>query len=174
VAKLRTTVTYLEMTDPSELQGSAPDDPRAQLVEVHNCTVSFYRFLYNGVGEQYHWVERRRWSDGRLAAHLADPRVRIWLLLFEGCPAGYVELFRDDEGGVEIAYFGLLPEFLGKGLGKRLLTAAVEIAWSLDPRPSRVWLHTCDLDAPQALPNYVARGFRPYKTDEEVIETIDE
>lgn len=177
MASLHTKVTYLEMTAPSDLRvGDLPDDPSVQIVEVENCTVSFYRYLYGEVGRQYHWVERRRWSDERLGAHLADPRVRIWVLLHRGCPAGYFELFRDGvpgEEGVEIAYFGLLPEFLGMGLGKRLLAETVRTAWSLDPAPPRVWLHTCDLDAPQALPNYVARGFRPYKTDEEVIETIE-
>jgi GNAT superfamily N-acetyltransferase len=170
---LKTTVTYLEMTDPSDLVPAGPPDPRASIVEVRSCTVSFYRFLYGEVGRIYNWVERRRWSDERLAAHLADPNIRVWTLLYDGCPAGYFELFRDPEGGVELAYFGLMQEFLGRGLGKFLLTAATETAWAYDPRPARVWLHTCDLDAPQALPNYVARGFRPYKTDEELIETID-
>ena len=173
MASLTTEVTYLEMTDPADLVGSTGPGPGVAIVEVRGCTVSFYRYLYGTVGAHYHWVERRRWSDERLAAKLADPNVRIWLLQLEGCPAGYFELERDAEGGVEIAYFGLLPEFLGRGLGRYLLTAAVETAWSLDPRPTRVWLHTCTLDAPQALPNYVARGFRQYKTDVEVIETLD-
>jgi GNAT superfamily N-acetyltransferase len=166
--ELRTTVTYLEMTDPGDLAGVETDDPRVALVEVRGCTVSFYRYLYGAVGRAYQWVERRRWSDERLAAHLADPRVRLWGLLYDGCPAGYFELFRDDDGGIEIAYFGLMPEFHGRGLGKHLLTAATRTAWSLGPR--RVWLHTCTLDAPQALPNYRARGFRSYATAEEVIE----
>jgi GNAT superfamily N-acetyltransferase len=162
------------MTEPSALIGSRAEDPRVALVEVRNCTNSFYLYLYTEVGRQYHWVERRRWSRDRLRAVLDDPNVRIWVLLYDGCPAGYFELARDQEDGVEVAYFGLLPEFLGRGLGRHLLTTAVETAWSLEPRPSRVWLHTCTLDAAQALPNYVARGFVPYKTDEEVIETIDE
>jgi len=85
----------------------------------------------------------------------------------KGSPAGYFELERHSDGSVEVAYFGLLPEFIGRGLGKHLLTVAVETAWSLDAR--RVWLHTCTLDDPAALPNYQARGFRPFK--EEVYET---
>lgn len=173
MATLTTDVTYLEMIAPEELLGATAAPDGATIVEVRDCTVSFYRYLYGTVGAAYHWVERRRWSDERLAAKLADPAVRIWLLQFEGRPAGYFEIERDTDGGVEVAYFGLLPEFLGRGLGKYLLTAAVKTAWSLEPRPARVWLHTCTLDAPQALPNYVARGFRVYKTDVEVIETID-
>lgn len=170
MAQVTTTRTFLEMTDPAELIPSRVADPAVNIVEVGRTTVSFYRYLYGTVGGQYNWVERTRWSDERLAAYLASPDVRIWLLQVEGCPAGYFELARDGEDGVEVAYFGLLPEFLGRGLGKHLLTAAVEAAWSFEPRPSRVWLHTCTLDAPQALPNYRARGFRPYMTDEEVIE----
>jgi GNAT superfamily N-acetyltransferase len=168
MASIETTVTYLEMTKPTDLVGFESDDPRVSIVEVRGCTTAFYRFLYSTVGGQYHWVERTRWSDARLAAHLANPAVRLWVLWYDGCPAGYFELLRERDE-VEIAYFGLMPEFLGRQLGKHLLTAATKAAWALGP--NRVWLHTCTLDAPQALPNYVARGFRPYKKGVEVIET---
>jgi len=170
---LETTVTYLEMKTPDDLSGDDTFPPSVTITEVLNCTVSFYRYLYGEVGREYHWVERRRWTDERLAAHLADPAIRIWLLQVDGCPAGYFELYRDAEDGVEIAYFGLIPEFVGQGHGKLLLTAAVSTAWELEPMPARVWLHTCTLDHPQALPNYIARGFVPYKTETELIETID-
>jgi GNAT superfamily N-acetyltransferase len=62
------------------------------------------------------------------------------------------------DGAVEIAYFGLLPEYFGRGWDGHLLTRAVETAWGLGA--SRVWLHTCTLDHPAALPNYLRRGFR--------------
>ena len=81
-----------------------------------------------------------------------------------GAPAGYFELRRDDEADVEIAYFGLLHQFLGRGLGAHLLTEAVERAWAIGA--TRVWLHTCSLDHPAALPNYVKRGFTAYRTEE--------
>jgi GNAT superfamily N-acetyltransferase len=75
-------------------------------------------------------------------------------------------LKRHEDGAVEIAYFGLLQEFIGRGLGKYLLTEAVREAWRTGAR--RVWLHTCTLDGEAALPNYKARGFKPFK--EEVFE----
>ena len=77
-----------------------------------------------------------------------------------GTPAGYFEL-DDQDGDVEIAYFGLLPQFLGKGLGGGFLTAAVEKAWEMGA--ARVWVHTCSLDHPNALKNYQARGFQIYR-----------
>jgi GNAT superfamily N-acetyltransferase len=54
-------------------------------------------------------------------------------------------------------YFGLAPPFIGRGMGGWLLTRAVQEAFALDA--SRILLNTCTLDAPQALPNYLARGF---------------
>jgi hypothetical protein len=56
-------------------------------------------------------------------------------------------------------------------LGGALLTATVERAWALGAR--RVWVHTCSLDHPNALPGYQARGFRVFKivhTEEELPE----
>ncbi len=81
----------------------------------------------------------------------------------EDAVAGYFELRNCEDGSVEIAYFGLLPEFLGRGLGKHLLTCATEQAWA--DGANRVWLHTCTLDDPAALPNYLKRGFRPFRTE---------
>ncbi len=78
--------------------------------------------------------------------------------------AGFFELEQHDEdGSVEIAYFGLTESFIGRGLGKAMLTRAAQEAWAL--APSRVWLHTCTLDSPHALPNYEARGFTRFKTE---------
>jgi GNAT superfamily N-acetyltransferase len=161
------TRTYLEMARPGQLLGARLDDPTVDIDRAFECPVSFFRYLYVEVGRSYHWVDRLPWSDEQLRARLADPDVTLWLLRVKGSPAGYFELERHDDGSVEIAYFGLLPEFLGRGLGKHLLTAAVEASWSLGA--ARVWLHTCTLDDPAALPNYRKRGFLPYK--QEVYET---
>jgi GNAT superfamily N-acetyltransferase len=115
------------------------------------------------VGEQWYWHDRLEWSDEELATYLASPNVAVWELLVEGESAGYVELLRHHDGSVEIAYFGLTPKFIGKGLGGPLLTRAVEEAWKMSAK--NVWLHTCTLDSERALPNYKSRGFREYKTE---------
>jgi GNAT superfamily N-acetyltransferase len=153
--------TYLEMKAPSELRPARSTDLRARVERVEGSPASFYRYLYAEVGRAYRWMDRLAWTDGDIRAHLASPGVSLWLLTVSGAPAGYFELkATSQDGSVEIAYFGLLPEFIGRGLGKYLLTEAVEKAWSLGAR--RVWLHTCSLDDPAALPNYLSRGFRPF------------
>ena len=126
-------------------------------------SVEQYRRLYRDVGGKWHWVDRSFWSDDRLAAHLASPDTLVCECVADETSAGFFELNRHDDGSVEVAYFGLLEWAMGRGFGKALLTRAAEEAWSLGA--TRVWLHTCTLDSPRALPNYRARGFREMKTD---------
>jgi GNAT superfamily N-acetyltransferase len=157
------TRTYLELSRREDLVGASSPDPRLRLERVEQCPASFHRYLYAEVGRAYHWVDRLGWTNEETLAYLASPTVTLWVLYFSGAPAGYFELKRYEDGSVEIAYFGLLPEFTRRGFGKHLLTEAVTQAWAQGAR--RVWLHTCTLDDAAALPNYVARGFRPFKTE---------
>ncbi len=166
-APATTTTTYLEMRAPGALHGRTSPDPAAAVVDLPRPTVSFYRYLQATVGEPYGWTGRRGWSDERVAAHLDDDAVRLGVLLVAGCPAGFYELHREG-GDVQIRYLGLVPEFIGRGLGGFLLTETVRRAWALGAR--RVWLSTCTEDGPHALPNYVARGFEVYDVREEPLD----
>jgi GNAT superfamily N-acetyltransferase len=117
------------------------------------------RALYAGVGADWWWTDRLTWSWRRWHDRLARPEVETWVAWVRGTPAGFAELEHRDDG-VEIVSFGLLPAFVGQGFGPRLLDAAARRAWALGPR--RVWLHTCSLDSPAALPTYRRRGFEVY------------
>ena len=135
----------------------------ARIVRRDPCSIADYRRLYGAVGGPWHWRDRLKWDDETLRAYLGSPLIAIWELLVGGASAGFFELRKSGNDEVEIAYFGLIPSFIGRGLGGALLTAAVEEAWRFGGR--RVWLHTCTLDSPHALPNYKARGFVPYRTE---------
>ncbi len=157
------TRTYLQLDNPAQLRGVSFSEPRARVVRRSPCPVPLYRRLYKEVGEDWYWHSRLAWSDEKLAAHLARPEISVHELMVGGESAGYFELGRHTDGSVEIEYFGLVPRFMGKGLGGALLTSAVEEAWKLGA--SKVWLHTCTLDSERALPNYTSRGFVPFKTE---------
>ena len=160
---VQVTRTYLEMSSPGALRQAVVPAPAPRLERVYECPVSFFRYLYAEVGRAFHWTDRLVWDDARVQAHLADPANSLWLLTWRAAPAGYFELRAPGDGAVEIAYFGLLPEYFGRGWGGHLLTRAVETAWSMGA--SRVWLHTCTLDHPAALPNYLRRGFQPVREE---------
>ena len=163
MSSIEVTRTYLEMRDPSELQRARSNDPRICVEQVHECPSSLFRYLYVEVGRNYYWIDRLPWTDEDIARHLLQPENSLWLMTYDGKTAGYFELRKCEDGSIEIAYFGLLQDFLGRGLGKHLLTCATEQAWA--DGANRVWLHTCTLDDPAAMPNYLKRGFRPLKTE---------
>ena len=155
--------TYLELRSPEQLKAAHSPDPSIQFVHRDRISVEHYRRLYRAVGDRWYWHDRNAWPDEHLAAHLASPNVEVWECLAGSDTAGFFELAKYDVREVEIAYFGLVEEFMGRGIGKAMLTRAAEEAWALGP--ARVWLHTCTLDSPRALPNYLARGFEKTRTE---------
>lgn len=155
------TVSYLEMLRPPAAP-APPPPPGVEVKHVASPTVSYYRSLYERVGRPWYWVDRTRMSDGALAELLEDPRVEVHVLYVDGQEAGYAELDRAEPGEVRLMYFGLLPGFIGRGMGSWFLAWGVERAWW--HRPRRVWVETCTLDHPRALPNYEAAGFRRFGT----------
>jgi ribosomal protein S18 acetylase RimI-like enzyme len=159
---IRVTRSYLQLLSPSALRGALLAEG-ARIVHACPCPIALFRYLYAEVGRNYRWADRLGWTDAQCAEHLANPDASSWVMYEGNAPAGYFELRQHDDGSVEIAYFGLLGDFIGHGLGKQLLSAAANSAVSLGA--SRVWLHTCTLDNPAALPNYLARGFETYREE---------
>lgn len=160
---IETTVTSLEMLErPTRAARHPPSTLPTALIRANPPTVAFYRWLYDRVGEPWVWIARRLMNDVDLAATITDPAVEIYVLHVGGVPAGYGEIDRrQGPETVELAYFGLLPEFVGRGYGAYLLDAVVDIAWTVGPC-RRLWVHTCDLDHPRALGVYQKAGFRPF------------
>ena len=158
--KLDDVVTYLEMFE--RPGGPRPPLPAGKLalIQAEECPVSFYRYLYETVGTPWLWFERRLLSDVQLLAEISGPTTEIFVLYVSGVPAGYFELNTGEAEATELNYFGLMPEFIGRGLGPYLLQAAIDRAWS---RPiERFWVHTCTFDHPRALPLYQRLGFVVY------------
>jgi GNAT superfamily N-acetyltransferase len=158
--------TYLEMRSRDQLRPKR-SDTRFQVREKTERDWRFNRDLYFCVGDQWDWIDKRSWADDQWKEYATAPELRTFAAYYDDALAGYYELRRDREAGIEIAYFGLLPEWIGRGLGGALLTSAIEETWSMDPKPSRVWVHTCNRDHPQALTNYQARGMVVYKVEQD-------
>lgn len=161
---MQATRTYLELKNRYQFKAGFGEFPDIAIDRVPHPSPDLYRTCYRTVGEAFHWFDRWDWSDEEIAAHLADPAIQLFVAQRNGSLAGWYELRRvAEDDSVEIAYFGIVAAEFGRGFGKHLLSSAVRDAWALDPR--RVWLHTCTLDHPNALPNYLARGFTPYRKE---------
>jgi GNAT superfamily N-acetyltransferase len=132
------------------------------LLRLDPPTAGFYRYLYRTVGEAWGWTERAEMGDDELLDVITDPRVDVFVMYVGGVPAGFFELDRRVEREVELRHFGLVPDFWGRGLAKRLLASAVETAW--DHEPKRVWVRSTSLEHPRGLLIYQWAGFEPYET----------
>lgn len=166
--KLNCVVTYLEMREAPRRANVLPGGARIALMQAEKPPVSFYRYLYNTVGQPWFWYERRALTDDELIAIIHDPKVSIYVLYAEGVPAGFAELDAREEPDIELSYFGLIPEFIGRGLGAYFLGWVVDEAWQR--APDRLWVHTCNLDHPRAARAYQRAGFVPYRRDKGLID----
>lgn len=163
--RLTVTVTQLEMASrPTHPPAPAPMLPQpVALLRVHEPTPSYYRYLYDTVGEPWLWYERRQLDADALKAVIQDERIALYVLSYGGVPAGFAELDMRPENTVRrndtlLAYFGLVPDFIGRGLGRFFLSSIIDIAWQ-QPGIDRLVVRTCTLDHPAALPLYQKCGF---------------
>jgi GNAT superfamily N-acetyltransferase len=161
VQQVQVDVTFLRMDAPPE-DPPRPLPPGVRVEQARRCSVPFYRYLYDTVGEPWLWWMRRTASDAELAALLALPAVSINVLMQDGEPAGFYELDRRHAHAVNLAYFGLMPWAIGTGLGRAFLRHAVDTAWSGEA--AALTVNTCTADHPRALPAYLAAGFRRLRT----------
>jgi hypothetical protein len=116
---------HLEMTDPSQLVPARKSAPTFSLCQAEIPCPALNRFLYTAVGGDWYWTQRLAWSYAQWQTYLAQAGVETWVAYVAGTPAGYFELETQAEGNIEIAYFGLLPPFIGHGLD--LLSAPLTI-----------------------------------------------
>ena len=124
----------------------------------------FCKFLYQKIGEDFHWKDRLAWSLKEWENYLNQSKLKFCVAKVGEDVAGFYEyLNHEDKKEVEITYMGIFKEYFGKKLGGYLLTHALRNSWSHNPE--RVWVHTCTLDHPNALKNYIARGMNIFKKE---------
>lgn len=154
---------HLEICSPVDLRPAKGPPTGFELKQARIPSPELNRFLYTAVGAPWVWIDRLGWTRQQWLEYLIRPQVETWVGYLDGTPAGYFELEEQEGNAIEIVYFGILPQFIGGGVGGHLLTCAVERAFLRGAQ--RVWVHTCSLDHPRALPCYKARGFRVFKVE---------
>ncbi|MBV2144510.1 GNAT family N-acetyltransferase [Falsochrobactrum sp. TDYN1] len=166
--KLIARITHLEMMARSTIAVPVPSGMRLAIMRATHMPVHFYRYLYEYVGREHHWMLRRLQSDTEVAQIIHADTTEIHVLYADGCPAGFLELDLSAMPDVaEIIYFGLVGDYQGRGLGKFFLSEAISAAWGHGPQ--KVAIHTNTLDNPRALQLYQKMGFVPVGWSEEEV-----
>ncbi len=165
------TITYLDQKARPVLPTPAKPRGKVAILRVEDPPVHYYRYLYRLVGDPWKWMSRRRLDDAALKAIIHDPSVYVYVLYVNGAPGGFAEIDHRDKDDAELKFFGLAPDFTGRGLGPYFLTNIIDLAWSLSPE--RLRLETCSLDHPAALPLYQKMGFRVFDRRDGEIELFD-
>ena len=164
--ELNYTVTYLEMTArPTWGYPHAPSGPPASLLMAEAPPVWYFLALYDAVGRDYAWEDAHQMEPAELKAWLDDPAVSLHTLMSQGWPQGFFIHDARAPGTVDLAYMGIVPESIGRGLGTFLLRTAIQMAWDL-PGTERLTVNTCTLDHPRALQTYQKHGFDPVRRED--------
>ena len=152
---------YLEIKNLEDLlEGQKPlNDCTVKIIEPINFKIN--KFFYKQIGKKHQWVDRLTWQDKNWIDYVSNQNLKTFVLLKNNEYIGYFELIFD-KSDCEIAYFGVLEEFIGKGYGGFLLSKALTIGFQ---KASRIWVYTCSLDHPNAIKNYKSRGMRIFKTE---------
>ena len=155
---------YLEIKSLTELKDKKKPNDNYIVEKVFPDDFQLNKFFYKQIGKNHHWNNRLVWDDKKWIDYVSNPNIFTFILKDNEDIAGFFELiYHKDKSEVEIAYFGLLKNYIDRKLGGYMLTEAIKTSFSY--KVKRVWVHTCSLDHKNALNNYLARGMKIYNIE---------
>ena len=155
---------YLEISSINELVEKNKPFEDLYLEKVYPPDFQLNKFFYREIGKKHRWVDRLVWNDKKWIDYLENSGVNTYTLKHKKDLIGYFEqIFDKDKLDCEIAYFGILEEYIGKQLGGYLLSEAIKISFNIGSK--RIWVHTCSFDHKNALQNYLSRGMKVFKSE---------
>ena len=155
---------YLHLLSAKDLIKSNCKEINIEILLEKKPSIDLCKFFYKEVGRDFFWRDRLKWSNQDWLDYVNNDFFKLYILKYNNRLAGYYELLYDSKtNSIEIPYFGIFKEFYGKKIGGYLLTKA--LSTSFKQKINKVWVHTCTLDHPNALKNYLARGMKIFKTE---------
>ncbi len=154
---------FLELRDIKKLKFNSSKENNF-LIKKIKPDFQLNKFFYKQVGKKHRWIDRLSWTDEKWINFISNKNLETYVISESDDLIGFFELlYNPDLNETEISYFGLLEEYIGKGIGGYALSEAIKK--SFEKNIKRVWLHTCTLDHPNALKNYIARGMRVFRKE---------
>ena len=155
---------YLEINSTEEIKEIGNLSPEFKILNLKPPNFQLNKFFYKNIGKKHRWTDRLIWTDLQWIDYVQDKKTDTFVLKKDTDMVGYFELIHhQNTNEVEIAYLGLLEEYINKKLGSHLLYIALKKSFLKSPK--RVWVHTCSLDHKNALNNYLSRGMKVFKQE---------
>jgi len=155
---------YLEINSLKNLNQVISPDQNLILEKVDPPDIELNKFFYKNVGKNHRWVDRLSWDNLKWMSYLENKNVHTYILKLNEDLVGYFEVVQDfSTNSSEIAYFGILDDYIGKKFGGYFLSESIKICFKLNS--IKVWVHTCSLDHKHALKNYLNRGMKIFKEE---------
>ena len=155
---------YLEISSVESLKEVSSPNLNLQLEKIVKPNIEINKFFYKNVGKNHNWVDRLSWDNLKWISYLENNNVHTYILKSQKDFIGYFEAIQEQStNSCEIAYFGILNEYIGKKFGGYFLSEAIKICFEI--KSKRVWVHTCTLDHRNALQNYLKRGMKIFKEE---------
>ena len=119
---------YLEIKSIKNLKGKDKPSDKIILELVDDKNYELNEFFYKQIGKKHQWRDRLVWNERDWIKYVSNENLKTFILKEDEELVGYFELiFNKNE--CEIAYFGILEEYIGKSLGGYLLSEAIKIAF---------------------------------------------
>ena len=155
---------YLEINSIEDLKTKEIPSDNFFLKEADKDKFDLNKFFYKQIGKSYRWIDRLVWDDAKWMSYTNNSNLETYILRENEHLIGFFELiFHPETRKCEVAYFGILDQYIGKNYGKYLLSEALRLGFRKNTK--KVWLHTCSLDHKHALKNYLGRGMKIFKSE---------
>ena len=155
---------YLEIKSSKDINETSRPENSYSVTLINSRDFQLNKFFYKQIGKKYNWIDRLVWTDKNWIDYISNKNLLTFVLKQKNDLAGFFEIIIHNSNEVEIAYFGLLEEYFGKGLGGYLLTDALRKSFYVNGI-KRVWCHTCSYDHKHGIKNYLSRGMCIFKTE---------
>lgn len=162
--KVSYNVSYLRMDSVPTFEW--PSWEKANKIEIcqKGCvSTDHFLSLYQKVGENHEWTDLLLDEKDQVGAFINHDSVEFFELSFETNTAGFFVLDFREKNICDLAYFGLISNYIGMGLGSYLLPYAILTAWRTNIQKMSV--NTNTLDHKSALPLYKKYGFKVIKVE---------
>lgn len=81
--------------------------------------------FYSAIGIEFNWLDRLVMPDQELYEKINANNVHKYIFKDDTTSIGFLELVVENDF-VEVLYFGLFPNFVGRGLGKYFLQQSIQ------------------------------------------------